>query len=217
MLNRRLVFIAASAALYAAAPLVTAHAQEPPVPVVPPTTPATTPPAATTAPPAPAPDDATPKPPKKRFTIGPEVGAYIPTSNKARDAFGDTWYNYGFGFGAIQSADLKGRFQFDLNILGGSRSGNRAYLFPLGASYRRALTTNRSASPYVGASLNFVPTYLRAGNYGVTSKLRYAGGASAFAGFTFSDSAYLQARYYAISKSAGFDLSGLSLSAGFRF
>lgn len=199
-------FVIAAALFAVAVPLASAaHAQE--VPVTPPGGPAT---------PTGTPDDGTTKK-KKRFSFGPEVGAYIPTSGKTRDAFGDTWYNYGIGFGAVQSADAKGKFQFDLNLLGGNRNGNRSYLAPIGASYRRALSTSKSSSPYVGASLDVVPTYLKAPSYGVHSRLRFTGGGSVFAGFTFSESAYLQARYYAVGKSAGFDLSGLSLGAGFRF
>ena len=155
--------------------------------------------------------------PRRKFSFGPEFGAYFPNSGKARDAFGNVWYNYGFGFGTIQTAEQKGQLRFDLNVLSARRGGNYAYLAPIGVSYRQALATNRSAVPYVGVSADVVPTLIRAGNYGVESKLRLSVGASAFVGYTFGERAYIQARYYGISESAGFQLSGFGLSTGFRF
>ena len=174
------------------------------------------PPEETPAPPA----DTLPPPSraaqKRGFSIGPEVGVFLPSSGTTRDAFGNAWFNYGLGFGVIQSSDRKGRVNFDFNLLGNSRGVNRAYIAPIGVSYRRALSDGASR-PYIGASANIVPTYLRADNYGVPSRLRVTGGGSVFAGYTFRSAAYLQARYYGTGNSAGFNFSGLSLAAGFRF
>ncbi len=201
----------AALAVVGAAPLFcasSARAQEPVI--APPGTPAA--PVATQDDPVASSDE-----PRRKFSFGPEFGAYFPNSGKARDAFGDVWYNYGFGFGTIQTADQKGQLRFDLNILSARRGGSYAYLAPVGVSYRQALGKSRSAVPYVGVSADLVPTLIRAGNYGVDSKLRLSVGASAFVGYTFSERAYIQARYYGISESAGFQLSGFGLSTGFRF
>ena len=154
--------------------------------------------------------------PRKRLTIGPQIGVFLPSSGTTRDAFGDAWFNYGVGFGVLETANRKGRVSFDFNLLGNTRGSNRAYVAPLGVSYRRAFSDGASR-PFVGASANLVPTYLRADNYGVPSRLRFTGGGSVFAGYTFNQTASVQVRYYAIGKSAGFNLSGLSLSAGLRF
>lgn len=201
------------------------------------TTPDATPPAApapaTAAPPAPvnptpstapvssAPDTpAAPQPdakPRSRFRIGPEVGVYFLTSGKARNEFGNSAVSLGLGLGSIAQASTQGRLALDLQVQYQTRNGNHLFLAPLGIAYRKALNSGTANVTYVGvtADLDFVD--IRAGDYGVHSGVRTAFGASPLVGVSFGDSGFLEARYLYVSRVKGFDLSGLNLSAGYRF
>jgi hypothetical protein len=183
-------------------PALSARAQDPP--------PAPTPP---TPPPAPEPQR------RPRFYIGPELGVYFPTDSKTKDAFGSTIFNYGIGLGAVGRASDKGAFGVDFRIITGRGSNGRMFLAPLGIQYARALgdPTSQTNIPYVGASANLFLTHLDSDKYGVNGKLRFAGGGSVFLGVTFSERGYIQARYYGVSKVAGFNLSGFGISTGYRF
>ncbi len=206
-------------------------------------TPDATPPAAPTAPvdanPAPPANptpstapvssvpDATPPPPpdapqpaakhQRRFRIGPEVGVYFLTSGKARSQFGNSAVSLGLGLGSIAQASTQGRLALDLQVQYQTRNGNHLFLAPLGVAYRKALNQGTANVAYVGvtADLDFVD--IRSGDYNVHSGVRTAFGASPLIGVSFGDSGFLEARYLYVSRIKGFDLSGLNLSAGYRF
>lgn len=212
---------AAATALLLAGFARPAGAQTPDAQQTPP--PATTPDATTT--PGQQTDDQNPPPPRRRsrFRIGPELGLFLPTSSKTRDRFGDSWVSFGIGLGRISRAAENGRPRpvLGLSVLTKSRGDNRAIIVPLGLEYRVPLTraTSESATvPYVGVSgdLVFADLRVREVNENI-SGLRVTGGASAYVGTTFSDSAYIEARYRLIARTRGYDLSGLNLTAGFRF
>lgn len=157
------------------------------------------------------------KPQSRRFTIGPELGLFFLTNGKARNAFGSTFFNYGIGLGNIPRARGHGDWLFDATIISGSRSGGRVLLAPIGASYRIALGKGENVRPFAGVSANLIIANLRADRYNVGNGTGVTGGGSLFAGFTFGEQAYLQARYYGMGAVRGFNLSGLNLSTGFRF
>lgn len=198
------------------------------------TTPTTTTPPDTTAT-APTTDTTTPSPtdtttapdsnnpasssPKKRprFRIGPEVGVYLPTSSKARSEFGSTWLTVGLGIGSIGRVTPKGQTSFDLQILYQSRHGNHAFLAPVGIGYRTAVSQSGGATVYVGATADLYLADLRSGVYNVHSGLRTGFGGSGLVGVNFGDSGFLEARYLGVSRIKGFDLSGLNVTAGYRF
>ncbi|MGI4788723.1 MAG: hypothetical protein ACRYFS_07715 [Janthinobacterium lividum] len=194
----------------------------------PPTPPATPAPANTnptpstapesTASPTPAPASSQPTPKKSnRFRIGPEVGVFFLSSGKARNEFGNSAVSLGLGLGSISQASTQGRLALDLQIQYQTRDGNHLFLAPLGVAYRKALNQGGPNVAYVGltADLDFVD--IRAGDYNVHSGVRTAFGASPLVGVSFGDSGFLEARYLYVSGVKGFDLSGLNLSAGFRF
>lgn len=172
--------------------------------------------------PAPVPDPAPSEPPsdpaprRGRFRIGPQVGFFLPTAGKTRNRFGDSWFSFGVGFGPVEQAKSQGRFGVDLNFYSETSGDNRAFFAPLGLSYRRALSQG-NLTPYVGASVNVVFADLRSREDNVTSGFRAGGGGSVFLGATFNDNGFFEARYLAVSKIRGFDLSGLDLTAGIRF
>ncbi len=237
-LRTRAAALLGAAALLAFA-LPAAHAQATPAQATPapdPNAPATPPVTApdTTAPVTPAPDttappaDATPAtpqavpdnsgpPPDNRFRIGPAVGLYLPTSSKTRDRFGNDWVSFGIGLGAINAISTKGTVGFDASIFYHGRDSNHAFFLPIGVSYRIALASGTNVVPYVGVSADLDLTDITSNPDNVHNSFNVGGGGSGFAGLNFGDSAFIEARYYGLSKANGFDLSGLSLSTGYRF
>ncbi len=154
---------------------------------------------------------------RDRFRIGPEAGVYFPTSDKARDAFGNSWYNIGFGLGKIALPRKQGEIGYDVNVITARRSGSQALVIPLGVSYRVGLSDSTSFAPYVGATAGAYLLNLRSDKYDVSSGFRVTGGGSVFLGAALSSTAYVESRYRFIGKSKGFDVSGLAVSAGVRF
>lgn len=219
-------FLAGSAlALMLAMPA--ALAQTPNTPPAPP--PATAPAPTDTAPvnptPSTAPQTTAPEPPpapepqkkRNRFRIGPEIGVYFLTSSKARSQFGNSAISLGLGLGSIAQASTRGRLALDLQVQYQTRSGNHLFLAPLGIAYRKALNQGGPNVAYVGATVDLDFVDIRSGDYNVHSGVRTAFGASPLIGVSFGDSGFLEARYLYVSRIKGFDLSGLNLSAGYRF
>jgi len=192
----------------------------PPVTATPST--GTTPPDTTATPPdtttpnGSGPASSTPKR-RARFRVGPEIGVYLPTSAKARDQFGSTWLTLGLGIGSIDRITPQGQTSFDLQVLYQTKNGNHAFLAPVGIGYRVAISQSGQNTVYVGATADLLLADLRSGDYDVHSGLRTGFGGSALVGANFGDSGFLEARYLAVSRIKGFDLSGLNVTAGYRF
>jgi hypothetical protein len=167
----------------------------------------------TTAPPAPEPDSQR----SNRFRIGPEVGVYFLTSGKARSQFGNSAISLGLGLGSIAQASTRGRLALDLQVQYQTRDGNHLFLAPLGVAYRKALNSGGPNVAYAGATVDLDFVDIRSADYNVHSGVRTAFGASPLIGVSFGDSGFLEARYLYVSRIKGFDLSGLNLSAGYRF
>ena len=181
---------------------------------------ATNPPAnATPATPVPAPDNPGDQGSshKNRFRFGPAVGVFLPTDGKTRDRFGSSWLSIGLGLGSINPVSTKGNLALDLNLLYHGRDGNHAFFAPLGVGYRVAVSPSGSLTPYVGISGDVNFTSITSNPDNIHNKFQVGVGASEFVGVNFGDSAFLEARYYEFSRVSGFDLSGLSLAAGYRF
>lgn len=183
--------------------------------------------AQTPAPPAADPVPDTPRTPvvpepinqgRSRLLIGPELGTYLLTDSKARDAFGQSFFNYGIGLGLIPTANRAGLLNFEASVIAARRSGSSAIIAPVGAVYRVGLGNEyASTRPYVGVSANLFITDLQSDKYNVGSSVRVTGGASVLAGLSFSRRGYIQARYYGIAPTRGFNLSGANFTAGVRF
>ena len=180
----------------------------------------TTPPAdATPATPVPAPETSPDQsaPRRNRFRFGPAVGVFLPSSSKTRDRFGDTWFSIGLGLGSINPVSTKGNVALDLNLLYHGRDSNHAFFAPLGIGYRVALTPGTGTIPYAGASVDANFADITSNPDNIHNSFNVGAGASEFVGVNFGDSAFLEARYYEFSRVSGFDLSGLSVDAGYRF
>ena len=189
----------------------------PPVTTPDTTAPPATPPAnATPATPEPVPSSPGPQP-SSRFRIGPAVGLYLPSSRKTRDRFGNAWVSVGIGLGAINAITTKGSVGFDASIFYHGRDSNHVFFLPIGVSYRVALAPGTNVVPYVGVSADLDITDITSNPDNVHNSFNVGGGGSGFVGLNFGDSAFVEARYYGLSKANGFDLSGLSLDAGYRF
>ena len=181
--------------------------------------PSPAPQAETPTPQEPNSEEETPRP--RRFGFGPEIGFYIPTSDRTRAAFGSTWVNYGLGFRPIGLASKKGLLGFDLNIISTRGSGRRAFLAPVSLIYKRAIgggnRPGEGVTPYIGAAAGVLIADLRSDNFGVSSGFRSGFGGSAILGITYQTRAYVEARYQLYSKIKGYDLSGLNIATGIRF
>ncbi len=188
--------------------LTTAHAQ----------TPADTTTPTVTAP-EPQQEQTAPTPAKRRnrFRIGPEVGLYLPTSSKTRSEFGSSALSLGIGLGSINKISKRGNTTLDLQVIYQSRSGNHMFLAPLGIGYRKALSQNSATTTYLGATADIYFADIRSGRYDVHSGVRTGFGGSVLAGVNFSENGYFEARYLIVSRIKGFDLSGVNLTAGYRF
>ncbi len=154
---------------------------------------------------------------KYRLRIGPEIGVFLPTSSKARSEFGSSWVSIGLGIGSIGQVPKKGQTSLDLQILYQTRGDNHAFLAPIGIGYRTALSQSGSVTTYAGVTGDIYLADLRSGAYNVHSGLRTGFGGSVLLGVNSGDSAFFEARYLGVSKIKGFDLSGLNLTAGYRF
>jgi hypothetical protein len=179
-------------------------------------------PPATVSAPAPEQPEEQNKPQRRRLRFGVNVGTFFPSSGKTRNRFGSSWLNFGIGVGSVRRATSRGRFAVDFSLF--SRQGdddNRAFFAPIGVEYRRALLSRSTETdkliPYAGASANVVFADIRSDQDNVHSGFRTTVGGSIFVGTTVGESGFIQAKYLGIGKIKGFDLSGMSLTAGVRF
>lgn len=195
-----------------------ANAQEP-----------TSPPATTPAPaPAPAQEQETPSEQRERRrapAFGPQIGFFFPTDARTREAFGDTWVNYGIGFQPLDLQSRRGSATLDIAAFSARRGDARAIIVPVSLIYKIALgggrdvegETDRGLIPYTGLSLGVYLADLRADRYNVTSGWQGGFGGSALFGVTYQRNLFVEARYHLISEMKTFQLSGLNLSIGARF
>jgi len=151
-------------------------------------------------------------------SIGADAGIYLPTSSKTRDLYGSQWTSFGIGLGSIGTPTEQGHTGTDLQVLYSKRGDNSALLIPIGVEYRRSLgTPNTSFTPYWALGLDIVPNAIKSIPDNVDYKWRAAAGATAAVGADFGKSAFIEARYRAVSHVEGIDLSGTAFTIGVRF
>ncbi len=159
----------------------------------------------------------------RQFSIGPEVGLFLPTDSKTRNRFGDSWFSIGIGIGDIIPPRRGGDLSLDLNVISQAGDNRHAYLIPVGVQYRQALNRSQSVNsassvvPYIGVSADVVFADVRSPIDDAHSGLRTTGGGSVFIGTSLTSRAFVEARYLAVGSTEHFNLSGFDLSAGFRF
>lgn len=206
--------VALTAATLAVLPVCARAQQQTPAPAPAPQQPTPQTPQDPPAPPT-YPDQPQEQPRRQRFRIGPELGLFLPTDNKTRDTFGGSWLSFGLGLGGITSAQDQRPLSFNLYILYKKSGDNRAIIVPVGLQYRRPLNKGRTAA-YAGVSADLIPGEIRVPSENRRG-FKVTAGASAFIGTTIGDDAYVEARYLAAGSLNGYNVSGLNLSAGFRF
>lgn len=148
--------------------------------------------------------------------FGLEVGYLRFSSRNTSDTFGGNGVSISPALGAFRLGTRRGVTQFDFGVNVSQSNGNTLVFVPLGARYTKSLGDG-STRPYVGASLNVAPTYSKIDSLGLGGKTSFATGGSAFAGLNFGNRFNLEARYFALSKVRGYDLSHFRLAAGIRF
>lgn len=194
-----------------------ARAQNPPAP----------PPAAPQPPtetPEPVVTEAEPEEPEAdpdagRIFVGLDFSYFIPSSDKARRAFGDRFVSISPGLGAVKRISEKGVIALDFSIISNDIAEARVFMAPVGLSYIRRFSKDEKFIPYAGvsANINFADIRSARGDFEIKSGFRVGVGATVFAGLNLGRFSYIQARYYALTKMSGIDLSGLDLSTGVRF
>jgi hypothetical protein len=144
--------------------------------------------------------------------VGIKVGAYLPSSGKTRDAFGDTWVSYG-----IRPVSVRTRsglvVDTDVDVIGRNRSGNRVLIIaPTFGVTQYFGEEGQSSLPY--AALRVGPAYF---DYAITqpggriSERRVGWNGNVEAGLILSRSIQLHARYDLMSRMDGFTFDGFSV------
>ena len=148
--------------------------------------------------------------------LGVEVGYLRFSSRQTSDTFGGNGISVSPALGAFRLGTRRGVTQFDFGVNVSQGNGNTLVFVPLGARYTKTLGDGPTR-PYVGVSADVAPTYSKIASLGLGGKTSFATGGSAFAGLNFGNRFNLEARYFALSKVRGYDLSHFRLAAGVRF
>jgi hypothetical protein len=154
--------------------------------------------------------------------FGPEVGVYIPTSSKLRDALGNTWVSLGAGSTSIQQTEGR-KFAWDWETVSQSKSGSKVFMgsvsyglvMPLTGAAPYALSRNNSnVQPYwaVRAGASYIDYAVNVSG-GRTSGKRVGLNANAELGVLIGDRLKVSARYDYFPEHDGLNFSGVTLSA----
>ena len=191
----------------------------------------------------PAPQQPSPaRKPKFSIYLVPDIGVYMPTSSKTRERFGGDWFSYGIGLSSISTPHNNGRVSPDIQFLSQSNGDDTVFFGLIGLEYRQSLLFGQrrkpvnqppnpqpggqpqpeaerkpSYVPYFGVSAYEAVGDLRAVEDNVHSGVRTGVAGAAFLGIEYQNQAYFEARYVQTSVLKSFDLSGFSLTIGYRF
>jgi hypothetical protein len=149
--------------------------------------------------------------------LGPDVGAYFPTSPTAAARFGNTWFGFGVGLGRLEQVRQHAIARPSYDMFFQIRGSSHAFFVPLGVSYKAGFLKSGRLEPYAGVTANYVLTDLRSDQDHIQSRFRSAWGSSFFVGTEYSRHGFVEVRYYAITRVRTLDLSGFDLKAGYRF
>ncbi len=147
---------------------------------------------------------------------GVELGYLRFSSRLTSDTFGGNGLSISPAFGPIATGTKRGSTQSDFGVNISRGNGNTLVIVPLGVRYIKALGDG-ATRPYVGGSVDLAPTYSRIQTQNLGGKVSFAAGGSAFVGLALSNRLNLEARYFALSKVRGYDLSHTQIALGLRF
>jgi hypothetical protein len=163
--------------------------------------------------------------------VGPELGVYLPTSGKLRDALGDRWVSFGAGFLRQQEQPSR-RMSWDWEAVSQSKNGSKVFMAAVSYGYNipfgsqgqlpNMIQTERATfQPY--AALRAGGSYI---DFAVNTDGKRESGkrvglnANAELGVLVGDRLKLSARYDFFPTHNGLDFSGVTLSVRyglFRF
>jgi len=151
------------------------------------------------------------------LAIGGNVGLYVPTSSETRDAFGASWFSWGFGPVPLGASNGK-RFSSDVGFLSRRSNGNRLLIIRPTFGFSQTFgDASRSSVPY--AAIRVGPAYadyaISKGN-SRTSDRKVGFCANAELGFIFNQVFTLSGRYDVMSEFSGFNFNGWTLEARFQ-
>jgi hypothetical protein len=160
---------------------------------------------------------------------GLNAGSYVPASPTVRARFGENWLSFSPGIGPVLPMPIPA-LSPDFSLATQRRTvgsfNNRAFMAILGAQYQWPLFTLYAEEgkpfrlptylPYAGVSLGGLYANLRSEADSVNSS-GFAPAGSVYIGTSIGRSSFFEARWRAVGKVHGFNLSGLDLGVGLRF
>lgn len=150
--------------------------------------------------------------------VGAQVGIYMPTNSRVRDALGDSWLS--FGFAAVRPETRSGfRLTSDIAFTTRNSRGNRILMIRPSAGVVKVFgEENATTKPYFAARGGLVYADYRVDtNTGRHQGRRIQPGANAEFGVVFNRRFILSARYDWMGKFSGLQFDGFSLNATVRF
>ncbi|MCX6343614.1 MAG: hypothetical protein NT018_00905 [Armatimonadetes bacterium] len=158
------------------------------------------------------------KPRKPRLALKPSAGIYLPTNDKTRSRFGDSWMMIGITVDYRDEDRSKDRLQFQFDGISRKSDSDYAAIFPFGFKYTHRLGMSRAFSPYVGGTASLCIANIRSLADNIDTGFRFAGpGGSVFAGVNVGMNVKLEMAYHMFPSFKSFDLSGLSFGASLQF
>lgn len=145
--------------------------------------------------------------------FGPEVGVFLPASEKLRNALGSSWFS--IGAGSVRTGQFeRQKFTWDWNTISQSKSGSKVFMgtvtygmaIPLGQKY--SMTQPYAA---VRAGISYIDYAVNVG-MGRESAKRFGPNANVEVGIMMNQRLSLAARYDLNPSYDGLGFSGLSLS-----
>ncbi len=153
----------------------------------------------------------------RRIAIKPSASLFVPSDERTRSRFGDSWTSLGISAGFRDEARQRNRVEFRADSIFRNSGDNHLYVVPLGVSLKHRFSTRERVSPYAGAGVYACPMILKCPADSVDTGLEVIGGASVFLGTDLGSSVKIEAGYYRFSQIEGFDLSGFKACATVSF
>ncbi|MCG9895728.1 MAG: hypothetical protein MH204_09655 [Fimbriimonadaceae bacterium] len=159
-----------------------------------------------------------------QLTFGPEVGTFIPTSSRLRDAMGDSWLSFGLGSVRLDRT-FDSRPRWDTEFITQTRNGSKVFMgtvssgivIPLDGSTGYGLRRQSQTTPYAAARIGLSYTDYAINRPGTTglrdSSKRIGPNGNLEIGLMVGDNLTFAARYDFNPSYSGYNFSGLSLSA----
>ena len=155
---------------------------------------------------------------KQNRPISLRVGAYFPTSSRARRDVGQTLPSVGVDYALHQESATSSTF-ISLDYIDRSSAGNELRIVPLTYGLHYIQDTNAKNATYVGFGVGAYFTNITVtndtGSHDSHSDVLYGGFVNA--GVNIGATSFLDLRYHFTTTSGSVNPGGAQLSVGFRF